>query len=91
MTLRRIAILVLGLVSFTGAGCTDPRSPVDDHQPGWGVVRAKQANSYGNNGEIVFFYLRIATRYGTFWVEEDFQDWSGCQRGETWARALGCL
>lgn len=89
--LRRIAVLAFGLTCIVSVGCTDPNSPVDPtHQPTRGEVRQRDANVYAG-GAIIFYYLRIATSYGTYWVDENWEDWVTCRPGDQWARALGCL
>ena len=87
MPRRLLASLVLAATLALGA-CADPNSPVDPrHSPTYGVVLRNHHNTYG---EVTFYYLRVRTNYGAYWVSVPARHWVACSRGEIWARALGC-
>lgn len=85
---RLLASLALALTVLGLGACTDPSSPVDPtHSPTYGVVLGHTSNTYGRT---TFYYLRIRTNYGAYWVSVDWYDYLTCQRLEQWSRALGC-
>lgn len=86
--LRRFVLPVVLAAALALGGCVDPNSPVDPtHSPTYGVVLRNHVNRYG---DLFFYYLRVRTNYGAYWVSVPPSHYVECNRLEIWTRIGGC-